>query len=106
MLGDGLAMLGKLLPLRLIDRLEAQRMVFALGQVVERGGDRYVLAVHVASAREARVLIGPGARRPKTLVSAKVLKVRLQVLVPTGVLPMKPLLLGVKWIVAIAAGIE
>src|SRR6476661_4562295 len=81
-------------------------MVFALGQVVERSGNRDILAVCVACTGEACILIGPGTRRSKIVVSAEVLKVRLQVLVPTSVLTMDPLLLRVKRIVALTTGIE
>src|SRR5690242_2154066 len=100
MLADGLPVLGELLPLRVIDRLQPQRVFFALGQFVERCGNCDVRAAQVAGAREARVLVGPSARRPKILVSAEVLKVGLKVLVPTSVLPMNPLLLGEKRIIA------
>src|SRR4051812_25918069 len=99
MLGDGLAVPGELLPLGLIDRLEAQRMIVTLRQIGERRSDRDILTADVAPTREARVLLSPRAWRSQILISAQILKVRLVVLAPIRVPAVDPLLLGEKRIV-------
>src|SRR4030095_2814322 len=99
-------MLGELQPLRLIDGLQTQRLVFALGQFVKRCGHDEVLPAGRPSTRQARLLIRPSVRRPGVLVIAEILEIRLDVLVPPAVLAMEPALLRVKRIVAVPAGIE
>src|SRR5687767_8637990 len=98
-------MLAELLPLGLIDLLKAEGKIFALGQLIQRGGNHDILPVLPAVACNAS-LIGPGASWPSAFVVAAVLKIRLDGAIPIAVIAMVPALMSVKRVVPVPAGME